>query len=174
MESGSVGSQDKGGSKRLFEDDYTLPNNFEGDKLIDVSSAESKTGYSHPLVQYPKKKPNHLADLRTSRKFRTVSHSGNSIPKNATFPTHVISAQDLRDPTWAERGRKLDIVAGEEDIVTENRNLPFESSQVSNNTNKKHKVNWLALDARRNDADLLEKAASGKLKQRSTALKYGW
>ena len=174
MESGYVGSQDQGGSERLFEDNYTLPNHLKENKLTEASSAESKTCYLHPLKQFPKKKPNHLADLRTSRKLRTVRHSGNSIPKNATFPTHVIYAQDLRDPTWAERGRKLDIVAGEEDIVTENRNLPLEATQVSNNTNKKHKVNWLALDARRNDSYLLEKAASGKLKQRSTALKYGW
>lgn len=120
------------------------------------------------------KRPSYLADLRNSKDCRRSHISTTKKPRISGFISEqtipFISAEDLRDPRWASPGQKgvgmlLPPTNGEGEA---------ELIGSPSHSRKRHQVNWLAQDARRNDAELLEKAAAGKQKQRSTAMKYGW
>lgn len=39
---------------------------------------------------------------------------------------------------------------------------------------RKHQINWLAHDAIENEAELLDRNASGRLTKAQTSMKYGW
>ena len=146
----------------------------EQDKSSDAQRPMVGKGTSNRDPEIVVKRPAYLADLRNSKGGKRLDVSRMKKPRISGLVSEqeipVVSAEDLRDPRWAAPGQKGVGML----LPTKNGEGEAELIGSPSHSRKKHQVNWLAQVARRNDAELLEKAAAGKQKQRSTAMKYGW
>ena len=129
----------------------------------------------------PRKRPSHLTDLRGSKKTKNIIPTSQTRREKDSQQTvaslPVIVGEDLRDPDWEEKNRATPsyaTVVKALDAAHEANDAGRESVVALGEQQKKNQINWLALNARQNDALLLERSAAGKQKQRSTAMKYGW
>lgn len=145
-------------------------------KHVDLSLLEE----SATSAQRTARKPGHLADLRNNRRIKprdaSTAKRGSGAAGIDISDISIIRADDLCDPRWSDGSRYVSSGdrAASGDSPRQSNPAEVEAVDLFPASQKRHKVNQLALDARRNDAELLEKAASGKQKQRSTAMKYGW
>lgn len=134
-----------------------------------------------PILNKQVKRPQHLTDIRSSKKSKNLSIPGKhkkerSLNKQfADIP--IIHAEDLRDSQWEEKNKSTasyKTVASAVFAIAEESAHGGESLAISKEGQKKNQINWLAVSARQNDAVILEKSAAGKQKQRGTTMKYGW
>lgn len=138
---------------------------------------------THPVVQHnaeskpvlPKvplltKRPSFLQDVRGTKKLKESGIGNISKRDRASMSSQLdsiptIDASELRDPDWEEKNRASAI---EKAMISANL------ADVSKDDKKKHHINWLAMDVRDKELQLLEKSAAKKSNQRSKTLKYGW
>jgi hypothetical protein len=118
------------------------------------------------------KRPSFLTDLRDTKKHKLVHTTKKSTVKGID-PADIqdISADQLRDSSWTEN--HVHVVSGLS-IPNSTNTSQGEDAETTKQQQKKHQINWLAMETKQKEAHLLEKSAVGKQKQRSTALKYGW
>lgn len=126
-----------------------------------------------------KKRPSYLVDLRGSKKPKPIS-SGMSrrdvIALTEATNIQTVDANDLRDVHWEEknmRSRLKEEGNGDSLNAQPLGTIPT-LGEVSKDSKKKHQINWLAMDVRQREMQLLEKSTANKSNQRSKALKYGW
>lgn len=93
-----------------------------------------------------------------------------------------ISSEDMKDPDWfmknqisggpgLHKGKKVPVEASNFEANKWKQTTHADPSRIQK---RKHQINWLAHDAMENEAELLDRNASGKLSKAQTSLKYGW
>ena len=140
-----------------------------GSTSVDIGSNGTDNAVSHKS-SVTKKRPAFLQDLRGSKTLKAPGIG--SISKKDRYELNKriadiesIDANDLRDPNWEDKNRAS---------VVEKATLTAHLEEVSKDNKKKHQINWLAMDVRDKELQLLEKSAAKKSNQRSKTLKYGW
>lgn len=134
-----------------------------------------RTSTGPPVKQI--KRPSHLSDLRDRKNNTRIQSSLPSKKSTSDQPlVHdfiTVRADDLRDKDWESRVKDNFGKPGEAAISGDNQR---ETKDIlsSKDEKKKHQINWLALELKQNEEMLLQKIASGKQKQKSGAMKYGW
>ena len=108
-----------------------------------------------------KKRPSFLLDVRGDKKVKMNKRDLAAIAAISHDALPTIDANDLRDVNWEERNRP-------------SADVTINLRDVSKDSKKKHQINWLAMDVRQKELQLLEKSSQSKSNQRSKTLKYGW
>eukprot|EP00927_Polykrikos_kofoidii_P038552 TRINITY_DN32964_c0_g1_i1.p1 TRINITY_DN32964_c0_g1~~TRINITY_DN32964_c0_g1_i1.p1 ORF type:complete len:338 (-),score=68.43 TRINITY_DN32964_c0_g1_i1:295-1308(-) len=93
-----------------------------------------------------------------------------------------IAADDMKDPDWYMKNQVLGApgLHKGKSVPTEMSNYDTKRWQDTTHANpsriqkRKHQINWLAQEAMDNEAELLDRNASGRLTKSQTQMKYGW
>ena len=143
--------------------------------LPDIKHASSSIRHSNSAGGAPKR-PSHLVDIRDKKKSKVgVSMSKRDMAAMAyigEIPT--ISAVDLQNAEWSRRLAVSVDETGVDGGSNSSNVAEPQGTDGSSHGQKKHQINWLAMDMKQKEGALLEKSVLGKQKQRSTAMKYGW
>ena len=143
-------------------------------KRTSSSLAEDQTTAHPPSKQA--KRPSYLVDIRgrknkSSRRLQNASRvQHGEIPQLEELKT--VRADDLKDQDWSN-GKNESSIRGKESL-SRPEDHSDESRASIKEDKKNHHINWLALELKQNEEALLQKIATGKQKQKSSALKYGW
>lgn len=143
-----------------------------------LPSTKSKQTSSDSRKEIHKTKPSYLNDLRALKRKAVVQskrkgdHEGPD-PESMT----TLLADDLRDQSWSLAANSFSTQLnpiGERQLHEGREIADIDELPATKEQQKKHQINWLALELKQNEDALLERISAGKQKQKNASMKYGW
>lgn len=141
-------------------------------RLVKLDYVHSKHMSSDVRKDIQKSKPSYLNDIRGSKRKagdQTKSKTDRMDVKVGSIKT--IRADDLRDESWSNNAIPFSSQATNHSAEGTGKS---ESLATTKDNQKKHQINWLAIELKQNEEALLERIAAGKQKQKNASMKYGW